>query len=274
MQRQHGERPGGQEMLLGAALVVALVADGGDDRRIAAVDQPVVAMSASPRSFERAPSAATTRRARISRRRPASAPRRTARRQSSPRRRRSCSTPVANAAARNAAVTSSLKRHIGERLAAGIGEAQLLEPHGVSRRAVVDRHFDGSAASAAASASQAPSAVQQRARAGAQRDGAQPPVAAAGRSVNQRDFQPHARFALQRGGEGEPDGAGADDRDVENGFSFIRASCGGDALRHKRAPSRVCRLAPPAQPVSACGSGASPSRDGAEKDTRSGGKHG
>ncbi len=72
------------------------------------VGQPVVAMSASVRSFERAPSAATTSRARISRP-PASVSAATngpaANPSTAPEMR---SIPAASAAARKAAVTSSL----------------------------------------------------------------------------------------------------------------------------------------------------------------------
>ena len=61
--RQDGERAGGQEMLLGPALMIALVRDGRDDAGLVVV--PADGRDVGERlSFERAPSAATARRAR------------------------------------------------------------------------------------------------------------------------------------------------------------------------------------------------------------------
>ena len=205
-----------------------------------------------------------------------SAPRRTARRRSASTAPTMRSTPAAEAAARSAPVTSSLKRHMRERLAVGIGEAHLLEPHRVSRRSVVDRHFDGSAAPRPAKRS------RRRARSSSAREPGlsatvrNRAVAVAGRAVDQRDLQPNARrraSARWRRRARRRRRRRRRCRKRESGHA--RASCG----RRRCGTSAATRchaivvLRPGCNLCQHVGHGASPSRD-APKDTRSGGKHG
>ena len=63
LQRQDRERPGRQEMLLGAAVMIALVRDGGDDAGLVVVPADASRCRPASRIAERAPSAATRRRA-------------------------------------------------------------------------------------------------------------------------------------------------------------------------------------------------------------------
>ncbi len=106
--------------------------------------------------------------------------------------------------------------HPGERGAVGIGEAELLQPHGVLGQTVEDLHFQDRLR---INRQRRPGAepLDQRPRAGADRHRAQLAVFARGRA-DQRHLGAHARLAFEGGCERKAHRAGADDGDVENGI--------------------------------------------------------
>ena len=143
LQRQDGERAGGQEMLLGAAVMVALVRDGGDDAGLVVV--PAVRRDAGgSRMRERAPSAATSRRARESRRRRAARRCASALVSKSAPRRRAARRPASRACAEQRVDQRPVLDHVRERLArrhlAAEGEED--RPHRVAEPAVGDHHVE------------------------------------------------------------------------------------------------------------------------------------
>ncbi len=112
-------------------------------------------------------------------------------------------------------------RHMGERLIAALGEAQVRRPDGVMRAAVHDRHFDDRLRMGRDFVP-GPDALQKPPRAGGDGVSAIAPFTLAELRISHQDFDGRAESFLQAAGERHAGNPAAGDDNVEDWIRSLR----------------------------------------------------